>query len=189
MAFDKERLQRRTDVLWETYSGEFKRLPESKTLRTYTTDPRVQADSERAHRVHRSKSLDHFMSFRFRHKGIAPTSAINVLKSHFQPGSGEPDIVYVRPSFATTLAKRPLQCPVSEISSVNLLHTKIRNILTPERVHKLLYIRHNRRTLRHNRKDEGFIAEEEHEEAIFDTAEAQGVSEGAEIISGDELWG
>jgi hypothetical protein len=36
-------------------------------------------------------------------------------------------------------------------------------------------------------EDEGFTTEEEQEEAVFDTAEAQGVSEDVEITSVDEL--
>lgn len=35
---------------------------------------------------------------------------------------------------------------------MDLLHTKIRNRLTPERVDKLLYIQLNRRTLRRDQK-------------------------------------
>ena len=80
---------------------------------------------------------------------------------------------------------------------MNLLHTKIRNRLTPERVDKLLYIQFNRRTLRRDQKvhvleeeDDGFITEEEPEEAIFDTAEVQVISENVEIIPVDEfqMW-
>jgi hypothetical protein len=40
------------------------------------------------------------------------------------------------------------------------------------------------------RKDDGFTTEEEQEEAVFDTAEVQGISEDVEIIPVDkfQMW-
>jgi hypothetical protein len=66
--------------------------------------------------------------------------------------------------------------------------------LTPKRVNKLLYIQLNRRTLKRNQKvgllgeeDEGFITEEEQEEGICHTAEAQDASEDVKMGSEGEL--
>lgn len=49
-------------------------------------------------------------------------------------------------------------------SALNLLHTKTRNALTPERVNKLLYIQINRRTLRREGLMSNIQDDEEEEE-------------------------
>jgi hypothetical protein len=56
-------------------------------------------------------------------------------------------------------------------SSLNILHTKLRNALTVERVDKLLYIQINRRTLRREGLFKILEEEEDEEDIIGDTSE------------------
>jgi len=49
-------------------------------------------------------------------------------------------------------------------SALNLLHTKTRNALTPERVNKLLYVQINSRTLRRNASVGKLLEDEDEDE-------------------------
>jgi hypothetical protein len=49
-------------------------------------------------------------------------------------------------------------------SALNLLHTKTRNALTPERVNKLLYVQINSRTLRRDALVEKLLEDEDEDE-------------------------
>ena len=49
-------------------------------------------------------------------------------------------------------------------SALNLLHTKTRNALTPERVNKLLYVQINSRTLRRDTFVEKILEDEDEDE-------------------------
>jgi len=51
-------------------------------------------------------------------------------------------------------------------SALNLLHTKTRNALTPERVNKLLYIQINSRTLRRDTFVEKILEDEDEEDDL-----------------------
>ena len=80
---------------------------------------------------------------------------------------------------------------------MNVVHSKIRNRLTPERVDKLLYIQINRRTLNHDiivkdredEEEEQATTEEGPEQASGHTNETQERSEDVGMNSGDELQG
>jgi hAT family C-terminal dimerisation region len=82
-------------------------------------------------------------------------------------------------------------------SSMNVIHSNIRNRLTPERVDKLLYIQINRRTLNRDiivkdgedEEEEQATTEEEPEQRLSHTNETQERSEDVEMNSGDELQG
>jgi hypothetical protein len=51
-------------------------------------------------------------------------------------------------------------------SALNLLHTKTRNALTPERVIKLLYVQINSRTLRRDALVEKLLEDEDEEDGL-----------------------
>jgi hypothetical protein len=51
-------------------------------------------------------------------------------------------------------------------SALNLLHTKTRNALTPERVNKLLYVQINSRTLRRDALVEKLLEDEDEEDGL-----------------------
>jgi hypothetical protein len=80
-------------------------------------------------------------------------------------------------------------------SAINFVHSLVRNRLTPERVDKLLYIQINRRTLyreiivkdKYDEEEELVTMEEEPEELIGHTIEAQERSEDVLMGSQDEL--
>jgi len=80
---------------------------------------------------------------------------------------------------------------------MNVIHSKTRNSLTPERVDKLLYIQINRRTLNHeitvndkeDEAEEQVTTEEELGQPSGHTNEAQERSEDVGMDSSDELEG